>query len=330
MFSNPLLCSVHCISNWHLLHVDGHLSRNILLILFLYQEMLTGWCVVRHWAGCSLWPWREWGHQQELQGTDRWSQRCQCGSRVEAGLSPAHTEIESDSFSYELQSIITTSSSNMCVYLVQARGHDEESRRGLVTSGGCRGRQVVALQDLLVLRLALVKLIVLTSDTGHLKHVPQHLPSYITTMDTTPSIYKCTPRTLPPALPPGTHQQLTFLPLQSIPRAMGRPIIHDDLQGTASHHCLCVYGRLSVCVCVCICLANIVKPHFHYKNVTLELKAKTKFLLRGQYFPKYRNLQGGACSVKHFRLVEYSWQHSSIPTILSFLRQQISTIIICS
>lgn len=38
-----------------------------------------------------------------------------------------------------------------------------------------RGRQVVALQDVLVLRLALVELIVLAPDSRHLKQIAQHL-----------------------------------------------------------------------------------------------------------------------------------------------------------
>lgn len=39
------------------------------------------------------------------------------------------------------------------------------------------GRQVVALQNVLVLRLSLVELVVLASDTGHLEHITQHLSS---------------------------------------------------------------------------------------------------------------------------------------------------------
>lgn len=65
----------------------------------------------------------------------------------------------------------------MCEHLVEAWGHDEKGCRGLMSSRCSWGRQVVALQNILVLRLALVKLIVLSSDGGHLKHITQHLSS---------------------------------------------------------------------------------------------------------------------------------------------------------
>lgn len=62
-------------------------------------------------------------------------------------------------------------------HLVQARRHDEEGGRGLMSSRRSRGRQVVALENILVLRLALVEVVVLSSDCGHLEHVAQHLSS---------------------------------------------------------------------------------------------------------------------------------------------------------
>lgn len=65
----------------------------------------------------------------------------------------------------------------MCEHLVEPRGHDEEGCRGLMSSRCSGGRQVVALQNILVLRLALVELVVLSSDSGHLEHVTQHLSS---------------------------------------------------------------------------------------------------------------------------------------------------------
>lgn len=40
-----------------------------------------------------------------------------------------------------------------------------------------RGRQVVGLQNVLILRLALVELVVLPSDRGDLEHIAQHLSS---------------------------------------------------------------------------------------------------------------------------------------------------------
>lgn len=46
-----------------------------------------------------------------------------------------------------------------------------------MSSRCARGRQVVALQDVLVLGLALVELVVLPSDSGHLKHVTKNLSS---------------------------------------------------------------------------------------------------------------------------------------------------------
>lgn len=61
--------------------------------------------------------------------------------------------------------------------LVEARGHDEEGRGGLMSSRCGGGREVVALQDVLVLRRALVELVVLPSDVGNLKHVTQHVSS---------------------------------------------------------------------------------------------------------------------------------------------------------
>lgn len=60
-------------------------------------------------------------------------------------------------------------------HLVEPRGHDEERRGGLVSSRCGRGRQVVALQDILVLGLALVEVVVLPADRGDLKDVAQHL-----------------------------------------------------------------------------------------------------------------------------------------------------------
>lgn len=67
-----------------------------------------------------------------------------------------------------------------CEHLVQPRGHDEERRRGLVSSGRGRRGQVVALQDVLVLRLALVELVVLPPDSGHFEDVAQNLSSCTT------------------------------------------------------------------------------------------------------------------------------------------------------
>lgn len=65
----------------------------------------------------------------------------------------------------------------MCAHLVEPRGHDEESGGGLMSSRCRRGRQVVALQNILVLRFALVEIVVLSPDAGHLEHVAQHLSS---------------------------------------------------------------------------------------------------------------------------------------------------------
>lgn len=65
----------------------------------------------------------------------------------------------------------------VCSHLVKPWGHDEESCRGLMSSWCSRGWQVVALQNVLILRLALVEVVVLSSDSGHLKHVSQHLSS---------------------------------------------------------------------------------------------------------------------------------------------------------
>lgn len=65
----------------------------------------------------------------------------------------------------------------MCEHLVEPWGHDEESCRGLMSSRCSCGWQIVALQNILVLRLALVELVVLSSDAGHLEHVAQHLSS---------------------------------------------------------------------------------------------------------------------------------------------------------
>lgn len=65
-------------------------------------------------------------------------------------------------------------------HLVEPGGHDEEGCRGLVSSRRGRGGQVVALQDVLILGLALVELVVLPSNSGHLKHVPQNVSSCTT------------------------------------------------------------------------------------------------------------------------------------------------------
>lgn len=65
----------------------------------------------------------------------------------------------------------------MCEHLVEAWGHDEESCRGLMSSRCSGGRQVVALQDILILRLSLVEVVVFSSDAGHLEHVAQRLSS---------------------------------------------------------------------------------------------------------------------------------------------------------
>lgn len=68
----------------------------------------------------------------------------------------------------------------MIEHLVEPWGHDEESRRGLMSPRRGWGRQVVALQDILVLGLALVELVVFSSDAGHLEHVAQHVSSCMT------------------------------------------------------------------------------------------------------------------------------------------------------
>lgn len=61
--------------------------------------------------------------------------------------------------------------------LVEARGHDEESCRGLMSSGCSWRWKVVALQNILVLRLAFVEIVVLPPDTWHLEQISQHLSS---------------------------------------------------------------------------------------------------------------------------------------------------------
>lgn len=92
-----------------------------------------------------------------------------------------HTVLE-----YKLYKLITLNSSYLqsyiiimtkCEHLVEPRGHDEESCRGLMPARCSGGRQVVALQNVLVLRLSLVELVVLSSDCGHLEHIAQRLSS---------------------------------------------------------------------------------------------------------------------------------------------------------
>ena len=104
------------------------------------------------------------------------------------------------------------------------------------------GRQVVALQDILVFRLALVEVVVLSSDAGQLEHIAQLLSSCTKTEQKTRGelvkhliqlqlrhlLDNCG-KYLVPKLKPETFT-LTFLPLSSVPIAMGRSVIHDDLQ----------------------------------------------------------------------------------------------------
>lgn len=131
---------------------------------------------------CSWLPWRGWGLLWGHQGKGRWSRRCPRGNMAEARQNPHRAEREIN-YSHQLNHSTSLLCSRRhawmrsCEHLVEPRGHDEERRRGLVSSRGGRGRQVVALQDVLILGLALVELVVLPSDSGHLKHVTQNLSS---------------------------------------------------------------------------------------------------------------------------------------------------------
>lgn len=46
-----------------------------------------------------------------------------------------------------------------------------------MSSGCSRGWQVVTLQNVLILRLALMELVVFSSDPGHLENISKHLSS---------------------------------------------------------------------------------------------------------------------------------------------------------